>query len=297
MADRGGYLGRNPGDTSVRFARQSYVVSGATSLFTFSSGYDVGFIDVFLNGSKLVNGLDYTANDKQTVSLTIPAQSGDSLEFVAYKAFDIVSIISSSDGDFTAGGNITASGNIVSGGTIQGTFVGDGTQITGIVTAGGNGSNFTGIVTTITAGDNISVDSSTGNVTITGLANTSNVVADTLVVSGVGTFSGGVKGIGISSGGTVVTTDAIETLNFIGAGNTFKVTGSQVDISIQGGGGGAGLSTVGVNTGFVFSNPNSITTSIQLTEPGYNYGMFGPITISGVGVTVTVGAGNSFTIV
>lgn len=290
--DRGGYLGRNPGDTSVRFARQSYVVSGATSLFTFSSGYDVGFIDVFLNGSKLVNGLDYTANDKQTVSLTIPAQSGDSLELVAYKAFDIVSIISSSDGDFTAGGNITA------GGTIQGSFIGDGSQLTGIVTDGSNGSNFTGIVTTITAGDNISVDSSTGNVTITGLANTSNVVADTLVVSGVGTFSGGVKGIGISSGGTVVTTDAIETLNFIGAGNTFKVTGTQVDISIQGGGGGgAGLSTVGVNTGFVFSNPNSITESIQLTEPGYNYGMFGPITISGVGVTVTVGAGNSFTIV
>ena len=107
-----------------------------------------------------------------------------------------------------------------------------------------------------------------------------------------------VKGIGISSGGTVVTTDAIETLNFIGAGNTFKVTGTQVDISIQGGGGGgAGLSTVGVNTGFVFSNPNSITESIELTEPGYNYGMFGPITISGVGVVVTVGAGNSFTIV
>ena len=291
MADRGGYLGRNPGDTSVRFARQSYVVSGATSLFTFSSGYDVGFIDVFLNGSKLVNGLDYTANDKQTVSLTIPAQSGDSLELVAYKAFDIVSIISSSDGDFTA------SGNIIAGGTIQGNFVGDGSGLTGILTGGSNGSNLTGIVTSITAGDNISVDSSTGNVTITGLANTTNVVADTLVVSGVGTFSGGVKGIGISSGGTVVTTDAIETLNFIGAGNTFKVTGSQVDISIQGGGGGAGLSTVGVNTGFVFSNPNSITTSIQLTEPGYNYGMFGPITISGVGVTVTVGAGNSFTIV
>ena len=125
------------------------------------------------------------------------------------------------------------------------------------------------------------------------------MVADTLVVSGVGTFLGGVKGIGISSGGDVITTDAIETLNFIGAGNTFKVTGTQVDISIQGGGGGggAGLSTVGVNTGFVFSNPNSITTSIQLTEPGYNYGMFGPITISGVGVVVTVGAGNSFTIV
>ena len=61
----------------------------------------------------------------------------------------------------------------------------------GTVTAtsfSGSGINLTGIVTSITAGDNISISTATGNVTITGLANTANIVADTLVVSGVSTL-------------------------------------------------------------------------------------------------------------
>ena len=302
--ERGGYLGRDPSNSFVRIARQSNTVSGVTTTFTFSSGYEVGYIDVYLNGSKLVVGSEYTALDAQTITLTPPAQGGDTIEFVAYKSFNLIQTkITASDGDFTVGSNIIAVG------TIEGNqFIGDGT-------------NLTGIVTNITAGDNISVDSSTGSVTITGLANTANVVSDSLVVSGVSTLGnvvsdslvvsgvstlGQVQGIsgvsttfvsavGIQSGGVTIGA-GITQLNFVGTGNTFKVDGTTVDISIESGG-GAGLSTTGVSTGFVFSNPNAITTSIELTEPGMNYGMFGPITISGVGVTVTVGAGNSFTIV
>jgi len=65
-------------------------------------------------------------------------------------------------------------------------------SFTGIVTASqfvGDGSLMSGLVTSITAGDNISIDQSTGNVTITGLANTAHVSAETLTVSGVSTFS------------------------------------------------------------------------------------------------------------
>ena len=58
----------------------------------------------------------------------------------------------------------------------------------GVVTAGSDGSGLTGIVTSITAGSNISVSGATGNVTITGLANTSNVVSDNLVVTGISTL-------------------------------------------------------------------------------------------------------------
>ena len=101
-------------------------------------------------------------------------------------------------------------------------------------------------------------------------------------------------GVGIQSGGEVVGS-GITTLNFIGVGNTFKVTGNTVDISIEGGG-GAGLSTNGISTGFIFSNPNFISESIDLTQPDHNYGMFGPITVS-VGATVLVGSGNTFTVV
>ena len=44
--------------------------------------------------------------------------------------------------------------------------------------------------------------------------------------------------IGITSGPTNITNGPVKTLNFVGAGNTFKVTGTTVDISIAGGGGG-----------------------------------------------------------
>ena len=52
MAGNHGYLGRAPGDSSVKVARQTYSVTGSTTEFTFSSGYDVGFVDVYLNGSR-----------------------------------------------------------------------------------------------------------------------------------------------------------------------------------------------------------------------------------------------------
>ena len=44
-------------------------------------------------------------------------------------------------------------------------------------------------------------------------------------------------GVGIQSAGSVVTGVGITQLNFIGTGNTFRVSGGTVDISISGGGG------------------------------------------------------------
>ena len=118
-----------------------------------------------------------------------------------------------------------------------------------------------------------------------------------LNVTGIVTATGGVKGIGISSAGTSITTDAIQTLNFVGAGNTFKVTGTTVDISISGSSGsgsGSGVDATGINTGGFWSNPNSVDAAISLTNPDHNYGMFGPVALN---ATVTVGAGNTFTVV
>ena len=61
--------------------------------------------------------------------------------------------------------------------------------------------------------------------------------SDGIVVTGVTTSTGGFN-IGIQSGGTAITTAAVKTLNFVGAGNTFAVDGTTVDVSIAGGGGG-----------------------------------------------------------
>jgi len=54
-------------------------------------------------------------------------------------------------------------------------------------------------------------------------------------------------GVGIQSAGTVVGT-GITQLNFVGTGNTFAVSGNTVDISIQGGGGSGGITSLDITS-------------------------------------------------
>ena len=68
MADRNGYIGRSPGDSSVVVSRQIFNTTGVTTDFTFSSGYTVGYLDLYLNGSRLIEGPDYAASDGSTIS-------------------------------------------------------------------------------------------------------------------------------------------------------------------------------------------------------------------------------------
>ena len=107
--------------------------------------------------------------------------------------------------------------------------------------------------------------------------------------------------VGIQSGGNFIGA-GITTINFVGTGNSIRVNSSDatvVDVSITGGSGGGsavgtGMSATGINTGGFFSNPNSVDAAISLTNPDHNYGMFGPVALN---ATVTVGAGNTFTVV
>ena len=89
MADRNGYIGRAPSDSSVTVARQTFSPTGVTTDFTFASGYTSGYFDVFINGVKMIEGSDYTSTDGSTFSiLNGGADSGDVIEGVAYKAFN-----------------------------------------------------------------------------------------------------------------------------------------------------------------------------------------------------------------
>ena len=111
---------------------------------------------------------------------------------------------------------------------------------TGIITA----TKFDGPFDSLTVSGNLSIG---GTITYEDVTNVDSI--------GVITARSGIQGIGIQSGGVNVAVGVITALNFIGAGNTFKVTGSTVDISIQGGGGG------GSGAGFSTSNAGLHTTS------------------------------------
>lgn len=116
-----------------------------------------------------------------------------------------------------------------------------------------------------------------GNLTITG------------TLTGTGAASTEFRAaIGISSAGTVIGA-GITQLNFVGAGNTFAVTGNTMDVSISGGAMGGGSNRI------FFENDITVTDDYEITT-GKNAMSAGPLTIN-AGVTITIPSGSDWTIV
>lgn len=169
MADKTGYIGRNPGDSAVTVARQSYTASGITTDFTFTSGYTVGYFDIYINGVKMIEGSDYTSSDGSTFSiLNGGAADGDAIEAVAFKAFNAANVTDAT-GNFTVGGFLSV------GGTITGSaFYGDGSNLSNIISGVGINSGGTNIgygVTTLNfigSGTTIVVSGTTADISAGG---------------------------------------------------------------------------------------------------------------------------------
>jgi len=124
--------------------------------------------------------------------------------------------------------------------------------------------------------------------------------------TGIVTAAGGFN-LGISSAGTTITSGPVKTLNFVGTGNTFAVSGTSVDISISGGSGGGGIGTAikyadNTNSPFSFIDADiTITSNLDLntTNAGasnsYVVSVVPNVTVAS-GVAVTVGTGKTMVI-
>ena len=77
------YIGNSPGVASQRVVTTFTATNGQTT-FTPTSGYTLGYCDVYFNGVKLVAGDDYTASDGATVVLASAAALNDVVEVVAH---------------------------------------------------------------------------------------------------------------------------------------------------------------------------------------------------------------------
>jgi surface protein len=69
------------------YTRQTFTATSAQT--TFAVTYDVGFVDVYLNGVRLLTGVDYDASNGTSVVLTTGATAGDIVEVVAFNTFNI----------------------------------------------------------------------------------------------------------------------------------------------------------------------------------------------------------------
>ena len=162
MADRNGYIGRAPSDSSVTVARQTFTPTGVTTTFTFTSGYTPGYFDIYLNGIRMIEGSDYTSTDGSTFSiLDGGATNGDVIEGVAYKAFNAAT---ATVGISSAGTPISTQANTLNFVGTGNTFALRGSTVDiSIAGGGGGGGFFTRNATGITTLGNVGIGTTTAN--------------------------------------------------------------------------------------------------------------------------------------
>jgi hypothetical protein len=82
----------------VAYTRTTYTATAGQ--VNFAASYDAGYVDVFLNGVKLLVGTDFTASGGSNIALTTGAVLNDSVEILAYTTASIVSQVKNPDGGF-----------------------------------------------------------------------------------------------------------------------------------------------------------------------------------------------------
>ena len=237
-----------------------YITTSFTNTNQLTNG--AGFV-TFTNNNQLTNGAGYI-----TTSFTNTNQLVNGAGFVTF----------TNNNQLTNGaGYITTSFTNTNQLTNGAGFITN--NVSGTLTATsfiGNGSALTGIVTTLVAGDNINLSGSTGSVTITGLASTDRINAESIVVSGVATFSSNV-----TIGGTLTYEDVtnIDSVGLITARNGINVSSGGVNVT--------GIVTATSYDGSG-SNLTGIVTSIIAGDNINVSGSTGQVTITGLANTANV---------
>ena len=119
----------------------SITATAGQTLFQPSGGYRINQIAVYRNGTRLVDGQDFTARDGASVTLLSGATLNDVLEFQIFDSFNIANTIKPNESTQTINGSLVVQGGVTgsqigiqSGGTAIGTgrtvnFIGSGNTV------------------------------------------------------------------------------------------------------------------------------------------------------------------------
>ena len=160
--------------TTFTTSETTVATEGQTAV-TVSANYTEGFVDVYLNGVRLITGTDYTQTNASTITLASGATAGDEIETVAWKSLgDVVNIASlKTAGDLTVSGVTTSTGGFV--GDVTGDLTGNVTGNADTATALANARNIGGVSFDGTANINLPGVNQTGDQDTTGNAATATV--------------------------------------------------------------------------------------------------------------------------
>lgn len=86
-----GYIGNAPVPQATQTRQTFTATSGQTSFAT--AGYTAGFVDVYMNGVRLVDGTDFAAINGSDVVLTSGAATGDIIDVLMFTAVDLATAV------------------------------------------------------------------------------------------------------------------------------------------------------------------------------------------------------------
>jgi hypothetical protein len=100
----GKYLSTNGTDPSWAtvgefvYTRTLYTATSGQTAFTAT--YAVGYVDVFLNGIKILLGTEFTATNGTSITLATGATTGDLIEILAHSTYNTIVQLKNADGGF-----------------------------------------------------------------------------------------------------------------------------------------------------------------------------------------------------
>jgi hypothetical protein len=118
------YLNSLSGGSSgsvASYTRQKFTATSGQTVFTVTAGYQVGYLEVYMNGI-LLDITDYTASDGSTVVLAAGAAAGDEIVTIALDSFaiaELLRIFSTSASAPDDAVTVDASGNVLVGKTVN----------------------------------------------------------------------------------------------------------------------------------------------------------------------------------
>ena len=244
--------------TSTGVEWSSFPTTRTTSTFTategqtsFSFAYNVGFVDVFVNGVRLTD-VEFTATDGLTIILNTPRRVGDIVDVVGYSITGVgagtsgIGGITIRDEGITIGSaNAVTSINFV-GASV--TSVGTGAGVT-VIIASANAAYATYAGYAETAGISTTARglTTTANINTSGIATIGNVVIGGATTALIVTGDARVTGI-LTVGTASITIDGdsntLTVPNLVVTNSTTGVTASGVGITIRDGGGDLGAAEI-----------------------------------------------------
>ena len=107
-----GYIGTKASVVTPGAERKKVFSISTTTTSLTGLVYTPGFVHVFHNGVRLVDGTDYTATNGTSITLTTAAQNGDEVVVISYATFQTSDTVSASAGgtfsnDVAVNGNLT----------------------------------------------------------------------------------------------------------------------------------------------------------------------------------------------